>query len=191
MEHSFIEESYVDLIHKDLLKKSEQIRTYLKNQRSINGTCHEDILRNALSILLPKNYSFANGIIIYNGESSKQIDIIVYDNTISNPICLTPTIIAIEPEQVKLVIEVKASIKNNRINDAIENFHSVEKIFRLNPATSGRTLRMILLGYDTGWTLNALNEKCSEEGFKAFVLSRNGKIEKGALSSLVSEILNS
>ena len=110
-----------DLVHDELLLKNKEIKSYLKRQHSIKGTCCEDILRTALLQFVPQNYSMANGVLWYNGESSKQIDIIIYNNTKAKLVTLVPGIIVIEPEAVKVAIEVKSTIRNKGIKSTIKN----------------------------------------------------------------------
>ena len=103
-----------------------------KNHWGEEGRYKEVILKNVLRRFLPKNLSVGTGFILGKGDKcSKQLDIIIYDNTI--PILFSEgDFIVTTASNVKGIIEVKTRIdkKNNlekavkQLEDAIKNFYS-------------------------------------------------------------------
>lgn len=94
------------------------------------GEYKERLLRKEIEKFLPSNYSIGTGFVvfpkfekkdntpIYSHDISKQLDIIIYDNTQLPTIFQDESFIVITPEQVKAIIEVKGvnSIKQDPIN---------------------------------------------------------------------------
>lgn len=90
---------------------------------------------NFFSKYLPKRYSVDRGIIIdSNGDTSKQIDIIIYDTQYSyfvfNKYNEKNKTLMIPAESVYAVFEVKQSLNNANMEDAEEKAKSVRKLNR-------------------------------------------------------------
>lgn len=90
------------------------------------GSYKERLLKEEIGRFLPKQYSIGTGFIIfpkfvksenpygnYAHEISKQLDIIIYNNTITAPIFQDGDFIVIVPEAVVAIIEVKGTISDN------------------------------------------------------------------------------
>lgn len=77
-----------------------------------NGGYREAILKNIISKFLPKKYSMGTGFVINkNKEITKQIDIIIYDN--SSPVLFSEgDFVIVLASTVKAIIEVKSTIKS-------------------------------------------------------------------------------
>lgn len=93
------------------------------------GRYKEAIVKNIFKKFLPANISLGTGFILKNSDIiygersslsvSKQIDIIVYDN--SYPLLFSEgEFIVVSPKDVKAIIEVKTSINNSIIGETID-----------------------------------------------------------------------
>jgi len=123
------------------------------------GSYKEAILRNVISQYLPKTLSIGNGYILKKGNDignqdfavSKQIDILIYDN--SYPVIFSEGnfVIVIE-ESVKGIIEVKSKIytgrtHNNSLYKIIEKFNSFNQFLTVKEKGSNRIFKGIF-GYE-------------------------------------------
>lgn len=89
------------------------------------GRYKEAVLRNVIRRFLPTNLSLGTGFIIKKNNIliSKQIDIIVYDNTIPVLFCEEDFVITTH-KNVKGIIEVKTKIKNHELHGIVEKAKS-------------------------------------------------------------------
>ncbi|MGI6758467.1 MAG: DUF6602 domain-containing protein [Bacilli bacterium] len=106
-----------------------------KNFLSV-GEYKERLLRKEIEKFLPSNYSIGTGFVvfpkfeikdetpIYSHDISKQLDIIIYDNTKIPTIFRDESFIVITPEQVVAIIEVKG-VNSNKQNpiDVYKDFY--------------------------------------------------------------------
>jgi hypothetical protein len=97
--------------------------------QGVKGEGNENVLRDLLIKFLPKRFGIDTGIIIdKDGNPSKQIDIIIYDNY-NNPRILGLTSVKMFPvDIVYAVIEVKTQLTKQQSVKAIENIKSVRKL---------------------------------------------------------------
>lgn len=86
-----------------------------------DGEYKEAILKNVIRRFLPNNLSVGTGFVISEeNQISKQIDIIIYDNTI--PVLFSEGDFVITTyKNVKGIIEVKTKIRNSVLKDIIKN----------------------------------------------------------------------
>lgn len=86
------------------------------------GRFKEAILKNIIKKFLPKNLSIGTGFISNNeGHISKQLDIIIYDNTY--PLLFSEgDFIITTIHNVKAVIEVKSNINHNSLGNVLQQF---------------------------------------------------------------------
>ncbi len=109
---------------------SDELDAIKDRVRNLIGNAHwgeegrykETVLKNVLRRLLPYNISVGSGLILKKDDDSikrsKQIDIIVYDNSL--PILFSEgDFIITTPENVKAIIEVKTNIRSNKICDIL------------------------------------------------------------------------
>ncbi|TCP54627.1 hypothetical protein EV586_104248 [Tumebacillus sp. BK434] len=117
---------------------AEELNTTKNRVRNLIGETHwasdgshkEAILRETLRKFLPSKYEIGSGFIIDDSgnSSSKQIDILIYDN--ASPVIFRSSEFVIVPRHyVKAVIEVKTDIyyKTQR-ESAFENLYSAQTI---------------------------------------------------------------
>nr|WP_299382195.1 DUF6602 domain-containing protein [Allomuricauda sp.] len=130
------------------------------------GSYKEAILRNVISQYLPKNLSVGNGYILKKGNNngnqdfavSKQIDILIYDN--SYPVIFSEGnfVIVIE-ESVKGIIEVKSKIYTGRTNSSslyriIEKFNTFDQFLNIRENENNRIFKGVF-GYEFDGNLNS------------------------------------
>lgn len=118
-----------------------------------DGRYKEEKLKKILRQRLPNNISVGTGFIlnqISHNESvvSKQIDILVYDNT-QPPIFSEGDFVIVTQNSVKAIIEVKSKILSNRTNKnglykVVENFNSITRFARLSKTDSNRIFRGLI-----------------------------------------------
>ena len=90
------------------------------------GTFREDLLIQFFVDLLPQSVSVDTGFIygFEEVETSRQLDIIIWDSARHSPVYRTPRFVIVAPEAVIAVITVKTNLGKNDINDALTNITS-------------------------------------------------------------------
>ena len=93
------------------------------------GTEVEDTFKKWMRDYLPSKCSIDSGFVINkNGDVSKQIDIIIYDNHFSPYIIKIGNVKYIPIESVYGVFEVKTTLDSGKYQEAVENLKSVKKL---------------------------------------------------------------
>jgi hypothetical protein len=100
-----------------------------------DGRYHEAVLKNVIRRFLPANISIGTGFIVKHGGNngtSKQLDIILYDNT--SPLLFSEgDFIITTPANVRAVIEVKSKLRSNTLQNIINQFdESIANVLSLN-----------------------------------------------------------
>lgn len=115
---------FQESITKELDTIKDRVRNLIGNANwGDEGRYKEAILRNVIRKFLPTNLSLGTGFVIKKNNSgieiSKQIDIIVYDNTI--PVLFSEgDFVITTKENVKAIIETKTEIRNGDLQKIIE-----------------------------------------------------------------------
>lgn len=111
------------------LKAEINLLNSIVPHNSTKGTLNEDSLKSIIEKFIPKRYSVGSGIIIDSfGNSSKQIDIVIYDSSIY-PSLFGQTSVSLFPvETVLAAIEVKTYLDNQKLKDVTENTKSIKKL---------------------------------------------------------------
>lgn len=133
----------------ELLNQLSQVKTFIKKHNPTIGLLTEEILRKFLVTFLPKGVSVEQGFVIGdNGELSKQIDIIIYDNYKYAPYYRINDIVIVPSSSVIAIIEVKTTVKSKvAFHEIINYFYSISNqlhyntgtyLFIYNSATVGR-----------------------------------------------------
>jgi len=121
-----------------------------------DGTHKEVILQDVLRRFIPDNFEVSSGFIINDdgSDSSKQIDILIYDR--SSPIFFKSTNFVIIPRQyVKALIEVKTGISSEmKMKNALENLYTAQKI--INSYSDNVYVGLFSYGYE-GFTNTGIN----------------------------------
>jgi len=125
---------FYESLNKELMAIKDRVRSLIGNANwGEDGKYKEAILKNVISKFLPKKYSMGTGFVINKDkEITKQIDIIIYDN--SSPVLFSEgDFVIVLASTVKAIIEVKSSIRNtteliNYIKICEENAEKIEAI---------------------------------------------------------------
>ncbi len=128
--------------------KFDELSKEIKHNLSA-GEAREEVLKKLLREYLPNRFSIDSGFVIdSNGGESKQIDIVIYDNSFGsiweiNGIKYFPC------ETVVAVGEVKSDIKKRKkLKDALKKIKSVKELDRSN---KGNNNAIVGPGISGGW----------------------------------------
>lgn len=92
-----------------------------------SGIFRESLLKSFLLQIIPKSLAVDTGF-VYGFEqlpNSKQIDILIWDESKYSPIYRTPDFVIVPPESVVAVIEVKSNLEDSDIKKGLSNLMSV------------------------------------------------------------------
>ncbi|HAV5302545.1 DUF6602 domain-containing protein [Acinetobacter baumannii] len=146
------------------------------NHHGVKGDYREDALKNFLENgKLPKQYKLGNGEIISSySQTSKQTDLIVYDNNKSIIFQASDSIQIYPIETIYGIIEIKSKLSKQKLNEGLENIKSLKQIHspsfiskKLGPTstvTYGNTPPFgVIFAYDLGGnSLDSLEENLRE-----------------------------
>lgn len=136
----------------ELLNEILQVKTFIKKHNPTIGILTEEILRKFLSAFLPKGVAVEQGFIIDgNGNMSRQIDIMIYDNILFAPLYRINDIVIVPNKSVLEIIEVKTSVSGKMA------FHDIINYFYLISETLTHTTKKRLFMYNSP-TASKLNE---------------------------------
>ena len=148
---------FQESITQELNTIKDRVRNLIGNKHwGEEGRYKEVILRNVLKRFLPQNISIGTGFILSEQKNiSKQMDIIIYDNTY--PIFFQEGDFIITPEHnVKGIIEVKSKITNSDIKTILNKFTlSINEIFKKKQLD---TLFLGIFSYEEEVTIESLQE---------------------------------
>lgn len=184
-------ENYFNAVQEEILIKRKQLKCLI-SQSTILGSYYEEIMRDVISRFVPKRFSLTTGMLAYGEESSKQMDIIIYDNNESYPIFSTERKVVISPTSVRAIIEVKSEITTRSLKKAIENLRSAIDIYSLSKHPSLQTkLFTMIVGFASDMKLETLNERVEKEGIEGIVIfskRRDGKMILGQFNKLMMSL---
>lgn len=155
---------------------SDELDSVKDRVRDLIGNAHwgeegrykETVLKNILRRNLPNNVNVGSGLILKKDgtaiKRSKQIDIIVYDNTLP-AIFSEGDFIITTPENVKGIIEVKTSVRKENVPEILK--HSFENSQFLEKGTFNG-----IFSYDLG----NINVDNFQEEFERGLLESKGAI---------------
>jgi hypothetical protein len=93
------------------------------------GSLAQDVLRSLLAEFLPTQWAAGTGFILNPSNlTSKQIDIILYDRSVTAPVYRDDNIAVVSPDTAKIAIEVKSNLDKKAFKDAVKNAASVKKV---------------------------------------------------------------
>jgi hypothetical protein len=111
-----------DRFYRKLISESEWFEKVIKHPGYI-GTFYENLLRNTIREFAPSNNCVSTGF-VYDAENnihSKQIDILIYDDTDRNILYRNSEFSVVYPGSVISVTEVKKTIKVRNLKETIES----------------------------------------------------------------------
>lgn len=108
----------------ELLALKDKVRNLTKHWAE-EGRYKEAVLKNIIRRFLPSKYLIGTGFVVKNDlgygqnhETSKQIDLLVYDN--ESPVLFQEgDFVILTPDSVKAIIEVKANLQNQQWRNVI------------------------------------------------------------------------
>jgi len=94
----------------------------------ILGSIRENVIKNILYSFLPKSFDIGSGQLIdIKGNKSKQIDIIISNNT--TPVFkMSRDVAAYLYETAIAVIEIKSMLYSDKLNESLDNIKSINKL---------------------------------------------------------------
>lgn len=121
-------ENYYKNVQKKLMVQRDIIRSLLKDPQII-GDYYEAIIRDAIRESIPESFAVRRGVILSDtGETSRECDIIVYSAAEYGPLFLSENIVVVNPDAVRIVIQVKGTLNVENLKDAIENLETVNRL---------------------------------------------------------------
>ena len=119
---------YYRNIQERLLVQRDIIRSLLKDPQII-GDYYEAIIRDAVRESISESFAVRRGVVLSDvGETSRECDILVYSAAEYGPLFLSENIVVVNPEAVRIVIQVKGTLNVENLRDAIENLHYVNRL---------------------------------------------------------------
>lgn len=112
----------------EFLVRLEQSKQMIPNHNLSVGIIGENILRSFLQDILPKRYQVTQGFVEYNGDLSRQCDIIIYDSHNYAPLATWGDIEIIPFQAVIMVVEVKSTINFQRFKDVLTAFDHLNRM---------------------------------------------------------------
>jgi hypothetical protein len=115
-------------VQEKVLVQRDIIRSLLKDPQII-GDYYEAIIRDAIRESIPSSFAVRRGVILSEaGETSRECDIIVYSAVEYGPLFLSENIAVVNPEAVRIVVQVKGTLNVENLKDAIENLEYVHRL---------------------------------------------------------------
>jgi hypothetical protein len=141
-------------INRELETIKNRVRNLIGNANwGEDGKYKEEKLKSILKNRLPRNLSVGTGFILnqisHNDNIvSKQIDILVYDNS-QPPVFCEGDFVIVTQNSVKAIIEVKSNVLSNRTNKnglykVVDNFNSILRFPRLSKTDNNRIFRGLI-----------------------------------------------
>jgi hypothetical protein len=112
---------FYESINEELISLKNKVRNLIKNAHWVtDGELKESILKNIIRRHMPKNIEVGRGFIINENNCSRQIDILLFDN--SYPILFRDgDLVFVTPDAVRGIIEVKTTANSEDVRKAFEN----------------------------------------------------------------------
>lgn len=113
---------------KIFLGRIKEARSFFGNHKPSIGYVGEYILQKSLKALMPHSYGICQGFVTYNGEISRQCDIIIYTKGKDSIRKSYGELKIVNAESVVAVIEVKSSLSEETFHTTLKAFELLEKI---------------------------------------------------------------
>lgn len=123
---------YIEMLRKSIKRVESDFNfSALIDHRSSKGSVREFIIKNFLRPFLPKCYGISGGQAFdKNGNISKQLDIVIYDDLHSYLAPYMSDFIYFPCESIYGNIEVKSFLDKKSFDEAVENIKSMKKLKR-------------------------------------------------------------
>lgn len=121
-------QQYYGKIQDKVLVQQDIINSLIKDQRVI-GDYYEAIIRDVIRENVAEAFAVGRGVVLSKeGKTSRECDIIVYNAAEYGPLFKSGEIVVISPEAVRCVVEVKGTLNNSHLSDAVKNLSSVNEL---------------------------------------------------------------
>ncbi|USD42720.1 hypothetical protein J4N42_19010 [Vibrio sp. SCSIO 43135] len=123
-------EQYFKSISMELKALENRIRYLIHETHWLtDGEWKESILRQVIQRSCPQNISVGRGFVLTDAGNSRQIDILLYDNT--QPVIYSDgDLVFIQPSSCRGIIEVKSTYSSEVYRDACKSISETAKIVR-------------------------------------------------------------
>jgi hypothetical protein len=150
-------EEIFDEVANQMRSDLEKARTALKHP-GLKGEAFEETFKQFIRDYLPRQLDISTGIIIdSSGNSSRQIDIIVSDSAKTPIFYRNGEIRVIPVECVYSIIEVKAYLDSNELNNIFQNMESVRNLKKISYYKEGGHIRYTNILYGREWEIWPIN----------------------------------
>ena len=176
-------EQYYRNVQRKVLVQRDIICSLLKDPQII-GDYYEAIIRDAVKASISESFSVGRGVILAEtGQSSRECDVVIYNAAEYGPLFVSGDIVVLSPESVRCVIQVKGTISNESLSDAIVNLSHVNKL------RAG--IWKLIVGFKTGIAYESLLKTCAESKSinGIFVFSSNNRYEREEISSQMQKFV--
>jgi hypothetical protein len=174
---------YYRNVQRKVLVQRDIICSLLRDPQII-GDYYEAIIRDAVKESISGSFTVGRGVILAeNGKSSRECDVLIYNAAEYGPLFVSGDIVVVSPESVRCVIQVKGTISNESLSDAIEN------LSRVNQLRAG--IWKLVVGFKTSLAYESLLNMCaaSKSVNGIFVFSSNNRYEKEEISSQMEKFV--
>lgn len=114
---------YLSSISNEIKSKSERINYVISHSQTV-GNYREKLFISVLRKYIPTKFHVATGFI---EGSSKQIDIIIYDQHNYLPIFREDDLVVVKKESVIAVIEIKTTLDHNTLKNSLEGIYEISE----------------------------------------------------------------
>ena len=165
-------EAYFRKVQERVLVQRDIICSLIKDPRII-GDYYEAIVRDWVREMVSSAFVVARGVVLApDGRASKECDIIIYSAAEYGPLFVSGDIVVVSPESVRAVIQVKGTVSQDNLGDAISSLASVNT---LRPG-----IWKFIVGFKTNVEYQNLVSVCAESRIVngIFVFSSFARDEK-------------
>jgi hypothetical protein len=154
---------------KQSLSGYEDLAKTLVQHKAEKGRIVESVVKTALRAILPGRFSIGTGFIISSGgQSSTQLDLVIYDAFYNSPIVLERGTGLFPVECVYGLVEVKSRLDQNEIDSITKAIHIVREL-----AKEKRYAHYVERKHGSGKTVVAEAEISTKLAPRAFVVAIN------------------
>ena len=176
-------EQYYRKVQEKVMVQRDVINALLKDPRII-GDYYEAIVRDAVREAVSASFAVGRGVVLAaDGRASKECDIIVYNTVEYGPLFSSGDIVVVSPEAVRCVIQVKGTVSQDNLGDAIQSLAAVDQL---------RTgIWKFIVGFKTNVEYQTLVDLCAQSKSinGVFIFSSNYKQEKEDISLQMQKLV--
>ena len=145
-------QQYYRKIQDKVLVQRDIIKSLVKDQRVI-GDYYEAIIRDVIRENVAEAFAVGRGVVLSKeGKTSSECDIIIYSAAEYGPLFKSGEIVVISPDAVRCVVEVKGTLNNRHLSNALKNLSSV------NELRNG--IWKLIVGFNTNTPYQSLVNQC-------------------------------